>query len=131
MFGKGVYLADMSTKSANYCCAYNSGGIALLLLCEAELGKPPLKLTNANSNAAAVAINQGSVSTWGVGMTAPLGWKDAGCIHKDLKGVLVPDVVKYPPGPTNEPGAYLQYNEYIAYDIAQVKLRYLIRCKIN
>lgn len=34
MFGKGIYLADMSSKSANYCCSYISGGTALLLLCE-------------------------------------------------------------------------------------------------
>ena len=37
MFGKGIYLADMSSKSANYCCPYISNGHALLLLCEAEL----------------------------------------------------------------------------------------------
>ncbi|OGE55224.1 hypothetical protein PENARI_c004G05741 [Penicillium arizonense] len=42
MFGKGVYLADTSSKSANYCCHYNSGGMALLLLCDAEVGAPML-----------------------------------------------------------------------------------------
>lgn len=34
------------------------------------------------------------------------------------------------PGPTNVPGAYLYYNEYIAYDVAQVALRYLFRVRM-
>lgn len=60
-------------------------------------------------------------------MTAPKGWKDAGCVHEDLKGVLMPDVSVGEPGDAGETGAYLQYNEYIAYDVAQVRLRYLLR----
>jgi len=31
MFGKGVYLADMSSKSANYCAHHSSGNVGLLL----------------------------------------------------------------------------------------------------
>lgn len=34
------------------------------------------------------------------------------------------------PGPTGVKGAGLYYNEYIAYDIAQVKMRYLLRVKM-
>ena len=34
------------------------------------------------------------------------------------------------PGPTNVPGAGLMYNEYICYDIAQVKLRYLFHVQM-
>ncbi|KAJ4124592.1 hypothetical protein NW765_014118 [Fusarium oxysporum] len=34
------------------------------------------------------------------------------------------------PGDTNVSGAGLYYNEYICYDVAQVKLRYLLRVKI-
>jgi poly [ADP-ribose] polymerase len=128
MFGKGVYLADMSTKSANYCNASQSGNIALLLLCEAELGKPPLKLKNSDYNAGEEAKKAGCISTLGVGQTAPQKWKDAGCIHENLKGVLMPDV-SVQPGASSE-DAYLLYNEYIVYDIAQVRLRYLLRVKM-
>lgn len=87
MFGKGIYLADMSSKSANYCCSYNSGGHALLLLCEAELGQPMHELTNASYSAGEDAKSKGSHSTWGKGMTGPLAWKDASCVHPSLKGV--------------------------------------------
>ena len=38
MFGKGVYFADMSSKSANYCFATRSNPYGLLLLCEVALG---------------------------------------------------------------------------------------------
>lgn len=34
------------------------------------------------------------------------------------------------PGDTGIPNAYLRYNEYICYDIAQVRLRYLLRVKM-
>jgi poly [ADP-ribose] polymerase 2/3/4 len=129
MFGKGVYLADISTKSANYCWAHASNGTGLLLLCEAELGAPPLKLSDADSNADEKAKKEGCISIWGVGLTAPKGWKDAGCVHADLKGVKMPDVSTQP-GSTDEANAYLQYNEYIVYDVSQVRLRYLLRVKM-
>ena len=89
MFGKGVYLADISSKSAGYTAYHSSGGVGLLLLCEAELGKPMLELTNSDYNAGEEAKRQGKHSTWGKGMTAPVGWKDAGCVNKSLKGVIM------------------------------------------
>ncbi|KKY25976.1 putative poly polymerase 2 adp-ribosyltransferase 2 [Diplodia seriata] len=129
MFGKGIYLADMSSKSANYCCSYISGGTALLLLCEAELGNPLNELTGSDYNAGDNAKSKGMWSTWGKGMTAPLGWKDAGSVHPTLAGVKMPDV-SIQPGKTNVPGAYLQYNEFICYDVAQIRLRYLFQVRM-
>ncbi|KAM0364324.1 hypothetical protein ACHAO7_009405 [Fusarium culmorum] len=87
MFGKGIYLADMSSKSAGYCYHEEYGGDALLLLCEAELGDPFLELTDADSNAAENAKRRGMCSTKGVGRTGPGRWIDASIIHKKLKGV--------------------------------------------
>jgi poly [ADP-ribose] polymerase 2/3/4 len=87
MFGKGIYLADMSSKSAGYCCSYISGGHALLLLCEAELGDPMQKLTSASYNAGDDAKAKGMHSTWGQGRTGPSKWVDAGSVHESLKGI--------------------------------------------
>jgi poly [ADP-ribose] polymerase len=42
---------------------------------------------------------------------------------------IQPDM-SVPPGPSNVAGAYLLYNEFIVYDIAQVRLRYLLRVKM-
>ncbi|KAL5349340.1 hypothetical protein ACLOAV_005630 [Pseudogymnoascus australis] len=129
MFGKGIYLADMSSKSANYCCPYISNGHALLLLCEAELGKPMQALTDASYSASEDAASKGVLSTWGQGMTGPKEWKDANCVNPSLDGVLMPDTT-IAPGPTDVKDAYLMYNEYICYDVAQVRLRYLFQIKM-
>ncbi|KAK3350410.1 PARP-domain-containing protein [Neurospora tetraspora] len=130
MFGKGVYLADMSSKSAGYCCPHQSNGTALLLLCEAELGDPIQELTGADSNAGEHAKQKGMLSTWGKGRSGPLMWKDAGVVNPALQGVMMPDTSSFKPGDTNCPGAGLWYNEYIVYDVAQVRLRYLFRVKM-
>ncbi len=87
MFGKGVYLADISSKSANYCVPDVSGNIGLLLLCEAELGQPMLELQGADSDAGEMAKSKGCIATWGQGTTGPQGWKDASCVHEELQGV--------------------------------------------
>lgn len=100
------YLADISTKSANYCVSQTTGNVGLLLLCEVELGKPPLKLTHTDYDAGERAKEANCLSTFGVGQTAPASWKDAGCVHSSLKGVNMPDV-KQIPRPSNEANAYL------------------------
>jgi poly [ADP-ribose] polymerase len=89
MFGKGIYLADMSSKSANYCCSYNSGGTALLLLCEAELGNPMHQLTDSSYSAGEDALKKGMYSTFGMGQTGPSKWKDAACINPALAGCMM------------------------------------------
>lgn len=129
MFGKGIYLADMSSKSAGYCCSYNTNGHALLLLCEAELGDPMQELIHASYNAGQTAKANGMHSTWGQGRTGPSKWKDAACVHPSLEGIKIPDV-SVTPGDTNVAGAGLYYNEFIVYDVAQVKLRYLFRVRM-
>ena len=68
MFGKGVYLADMSSKSANYCCTSQANPTGILLLCEAALGDMNEKLS---ADYYASNLPQGKHSTWGVGRTTP------------------------------------------------------------
>ncbi|KAL8765062.1 MAG: hypothetical protein Q9194_006698 [Teloschistes cf. exilis] len=127
-FGKGVYLADISSKSAQYCASSMSGNTGLLLLCEAELGKPMYEIPTGDSNAAAEAKKHNCISTLGVGRTAPQGWKDAGFIHKDLEGVTIPDVSKgVGDNKAANANGYLMYNEYICYNVAQLRLKYLFR----
>ncbi|KAI4164836.1 MAG: hypothetical protein LQ342_001469 [Letrouitia transgressa] len=127
-FGKGIYMADISSKSAQYCASGMSGGTGLLMLCEAELGKPMYEIPTGNPNAEDEARKQGAISTLGVGKTSPQGWTDGASIHKDLKGVMLPDVGKgIGPNKAANANGYLQFNEYIAYDVAQLRIRYLFR----
>ncbi|KAL4817969.1 poly polymerase catalytic domain-containing protein [Aspergillus spinulosporus] len=124
MFGKGVYFADMSSKSANYCWSHNSDHKALLLLGDVELGDPIYELYDSDYNAGENAKKEGKIATLGKGRSIPAGWKDAGCIHPHLKGIQVPDADS---GTTDRESSqgYLMYNEYIVYDVAQIQLRYL------
>lgn len=39
MFGKGIYFADMVSKSANYCATTPNNPTGLMLLCDVALGK--------------------------------------------------------------------------------------------
>ncbi|KAK8763975.1 hypothetical protein V5799_033404 [Amblyomma americanum] len=121
MFGKGLYFADMVSKSANYCCTSPSSPIGLLLLCDVALGNM-YERKNADF---ITKLPPNYHSTKGVGMTYP-----------DPKyKVLRPDGVEVPLGPsvkdTKAGGSSLLYNEYIVYDTAQVTIQYLMKVKFN
>lgn len=93
------------------------------MLCDVELGDPMLELTNSEYNAGEHAKKQGKLATLGKGRAIPSVWKNAGCVNPDLKGVLMPDTTV---APKKEDGVYLQYNEYIVYDVAQIRVKYLL-----
>lgn len=128
MFGKGVYLADTSTKSANYCCPYNSGNMGLLLLCDAELGSPMLELKDDDYMAGENARKEGKIATLGKGRSIPGGWKNGNCLNPALAGVKMPDVSV---ARSSDEAVWLQYNEYIVYDVAQIRQRYLFYVRMR
>jgi hypothetical protein len=68
MFGKGVYFADMSSKSANYCATSIDNPTGILLLCEVALGD-----MNEKEHADYYASNlpPGKSSTKGMGKIVP------------------------------------------------------------
>lgn len=86
-FGKGIYLADLSSKSANYCVASASGGVGLLLLVEAELSNPMYEIDSGDHNAGDLAKEHNCIATKGIGRTGYKKWKDAGAVNKALEGV--------------------------------------------
>lgn len=63
--------------------------VGLLLLCEAELGDPMLELVHSDYNAGDNAKAANAIATHGLGQNVPGKWKDAGCVHKSLKGVQI------------------------------------------
>lgn len=130
MFGKGVYFADMMSKSAGYCYAHLSNKIGVLLLCEVAV-KPFLERITGYYNADTECKNNNKLATKGVGVTQHANWQDAGVAlgHKELEGVYMPKGEASrvdPPG-----GAFLMYNEYIVYDPSQIRLRYLLMVKMS
>ncbi|KAJ6125820.1 hypothetical protein N7471_010313 [Penicillium samsonianum] len=127
MFGKGVYLADTSTKSANYCYSHSSGNMGLLLLCDAELGDPMHEIYHSDFNAGEHAKKAGKIATLGRGRAIPGDWKNAGSFNTALEGVRMPNVRSKV---VEDDKASLMYNEYVVYDVAQIRQRYLFFVKM-
>ncbi|KAJ6401044.1 hypothetical protein OIU84_016458 [Salix udensis] len=121
MFGKGVYFADMFSKSANYCYANNAVPAGVLLLCEVALGDMA-ELSYANYDAD--KLPSGKLSTKGVGKTAP-DLSDAKALED---GVVVP--LGKPKKQQGTKGSLL-YNEYIVYSVDQIRMRYVVQVNFN
>jgi poly [ADP-ribose] polymerase len=107
-FCRGIFFADMSTKSLGYC---QGQGEALISLCEVELGK----------------LDSG-LSTTVASSTVHTKWRDAGCIHQDFMGSQIPDV-RAPPAQGRPGGLY--HPEYIVQNAAQVRLQYLFHVQLQ
>ncbi|XP_057858020.2 poly [ADP-ribose] polymerase 1 [Cryptomeria japonica] len=120
MFGKGVYFADLVSKSAQYCFTQKKNPVGLMLLSEVALGEV-YELKNAEY---IEKLPKGKHSTKGVGRTKPsekefVHWRD---------GVAVPCGRPVPSGVKK---SELLYNEYIVYDTAQVRLQFLLKVRFN
>ncbi|KAM1058181.1 hypothetical protein EV2_032284 [Malus domestica] len=122
MFGKGVYFADMFSKSANYCYASNGCTSGVLLLCEVVLGDMAELLT-AKYDADKLPV--GKLSTKGVGGTEP-DFSEAQLLDD---GVVVP--LGKPKENTSRPKGSLLYNEYIVYNVEQIRMRYVVQVNFN
>jgi poly [ADP-ribose] polymerase len=122
MFGKGVYFADMVTKSANYCHTNRINNTGLMLLADVALGTT-YNLTGAKYMEKAPS---GYQSTYGQGKMMP---NPAG--NKDLDGVTVPAGKAYDCTEPERTSGHLLYNEFIVYDVSQINLRYMLKMKFN
>ncbi|XP_014776883.1 poly [ADP-ribose] polymerase 2 isoform X1 [Octopus bimaculoides] len=124
MFGKGIYFADMSSKSANYCFATKKRNIGLALLCEVSLGEIH-ELLEANYYADRLPPGKNSVK--GLGRVAPHPSS-----YQTLKdGMIIPNGAGSDTGVVNPAGYTLNYNEYVVYDTRQVKMKYLVKIQFD
>eukprot|EP00967_Tisochrysis_lutea_P077797 scaffold105707_cov25-Tisochrysis_lutea.AAC.3 len=139
MFGKGVYFADVSSKSANYTSATSANPTAVLLLCDVALGEQYERL-NAEYEAPEMCVKHRKHSTWGVGQFAP---DEAGAHQLDEGKLHVPmgksgesrylkehfDRLRRQEG--GRAKAALLYNEYIVYDVRQIRMKYVVVCELD
>lgn len=110
----------MVSKSANYCFTSSSSPTGLLLLCEVALGE----MYERTHSEYVTTLPKGKHSTKGCGRTAPSTTE----IH------VMSDGVEIPLGKGVDSGvntSSLLYNEYIVYDVNQIKMRYLLRVKFD
>lgn len=121
MFGKGVYFANMVSKSANYTAATRSSDVACMLLCEVALGDMN-ELKQADFYAS--NLPPGKLSTKGLGHNYP-----------DPNGnVTLPDGTIVPLGKEVKgkiDGGALLYDEFIVYNVAQIRMKYLVKMKFD
>ncbi|KAF8710590.1 hypothetical protein RHS03_02283, partial [Rhizoctonia solani] len=129
-FGKGVYFGDMLAISANYTHCHQSAGMGLLLLCE-TVTKPYHEEYGFNFQADKTSKENGKVATKAMGKLQHPDWKDAGEAlgRQDMAGVMMPagkakDVSSTFPQPSVK--VEDNWNEYIVYDVAQIRTRYLL-----
>jgi len=122
MFGKGVYFADMVSKSANYCNTSRNSPIGLLLLCEVAVGDSNL-LYHADYNAS--ILPDGKLSTMGCGKMVP----DPTGFQYLSNGCVVPS--GKPKKITLPQDGDLLYNEFIVYNTSQCKMRYLVKVQFK
>ncbi|KAL4460526.1 hypothetical protein ABPG74_000277 [Tetrahymena malaccensis] len=123
MFGKGVYFADMCSKSANYCQANKTNNTGLVFLCEVALGDMNNKIS---SDFNASNLPQGKQSVRALGQICPP--KDSLVnIYDDVRISLG----KCDYRNSNSSKFQLLHNEYIVYNINQIMLKYLLRLKFH
>ena len=124
MFGKGVYFADMSSKSANYCYPKN-GDTGVLILAEVALGEMNLKF-KADSRGA--RLPEGKHSIHGIGDIGPNPLE----FTKIDEDVLVPCGSSIEQEETkNIKNNDLYFNEYVVYNTDQIRLRYLVEVEFE
>ncbi|XP_065561172.1 poly [ADP-ribose] polymerase 1-like isoform X2 [Artemia franciscana] len=120
MFGKGIYFADMVSKSANYCYTSPANSLGFLLLCEVALGKM-YERTDATY---IEKLPKGYQSVKGLGQTEP----------DPAESIKMKKDVEVPLGKAVKSGvkkSQLLYNEFIVYDVAQVNIQYLLKTKFS
>ncbi|KAK8358506.1 hypothetical protein V6Z11_A04G026600, partial [Gossypium hirsutum] len=120
MFGKGVYFADLVSKSAQYCFTDRKNPVGLMLLSEVALGEV-YELTKAKY---IEKLPKGKHSTKGLGKKVPkrsdfVKWKD---------DIIVPCSK---PVPSSVKESELMYNEYIVYNTSQVKIQFLLKVRFH
>eukprot|EP01114_Cavostelium_apophysatum_P007265 TRINITY_DN1927_c0_g1_i1.p1 TRINITY_DN1927_c0_g1~~TRINITY_DN1927_c0_g1_i1.p1 ORF type:complete len:935 (-),score=347.88 TRINITY_DN1927_c0_g1_i1:64-2868(-) len=118
-FGKGVYFADVISKSGSYCFTSNAQPHAVMLLAEVAAGK----LNELKKDEYMEKAPPGTQCTKALGMAHPDPKQDT----------YIPENVKVPCGKVVDSGlrTACSHNEYIIYDVSQIRIRYLVRLKFN
>ncbi|CAK7346439.1 unnamed protein product [Dovyalis caffra] len=120
MFGKGVYFADLVSKSAQYCFTDKKNPVGLMLLSEVALGE----VYELKKSTYMEKPPEGKHSTKGLGKKVPQESEFA----KWRNDVIVPCGK---PVDSKVKASELMYNEYIVYNTAQVKMQFLLKVRFH
>jgi poly [ADP-ribose] polymerase len=115
--GKGVYLADMFSKSSEYCHASRERPEALMLLCEAALGK-------VYHTAHGKFIDSDMLADAGFDSVLGMGTKEPRAAQRERHGDVTVPLGREADAPCV--ASELDHNEFIVYNTAQVRMKYLV-----
>lgn len=126
-FGKGIYFADMISKSTKFCVTgKDNRTVGLILLCEVAIGDNDECIETVHNSKPdslyELPANKHSVKR--IGKISP--HPDGHCALPD--GVIVP---KGRPVVSDNNDLSLSYNEYVVYSEAQVRMRYLLKMNMK
>lgn len=119
MFRKGIFFSDSVSKSANFCGPSILNDDTFMLLCEVALGRC--------EDARAIS-SSGSDDRPNIDSLQRLGSYNPRTNHVRPDGLIVPNGRLELRDPTN---SLRSFNEYIVYDESRVKIKYLIKIKID
>merc|ERR1739844_424640 len=120
--GAGIYLASMQQKSAQYTNHYGAK-YACMFLCEGALGKSHLVTSDGPHASRLKKAPAGTDSVHAVGSITPKSWTST---NIDGKPVQVPDSKGHSSGTSSS----FNHDEFLLYDEAQVRLRYVLTVKL-
>lgn len=126
VLGRGIYFADVVTKSFNYCDVDCTNGIGFIILCEVALGNTIDMRESPYSD----PLRTGQTSRYALGKTTI---DDESWVSIDTEDDFIKDV-KIPQGPLiPRPivgyGSSFLYNEFVVFDTRQYRFKYLVKIK--
>jgi len=121
--GKGIYFADMISVSGQYCHTSKQHPVGLMLLCDVALGRS-YQIAHGKFISKEDLDEAGfhSVKCWGT--KGP----DVGYDVQTVDGLLVSTGIETD---TGVPVSELVHNEIVVYDVAQVKVKYLLKVRFT
>ncbi|KAI9345692.1 ankyrin repeat-containing domain protein [Obelidium mucronatum] len=130
MFGKGIYFADVFAKSWGYVHDHigtdDTRAYGCMFICEVALGETH---DLEESDSTLETAKPGTSSTKGLGRNVPAPEGDITLLNENIKlplGSLSTAPLRKDPETNKEIERVLNYNEYIVYNPAQVKIKYLL-----
>ena len=121
-FGKGVYFADIFSKSVVFCGTYPRQPYGLLLVCEVALGK--VNEMTSSDVYLHKRLPKGKHSTKAIGIEEP----NCKVSYVSPNGAVMP---LGNPKKNKKNCSFLQHNEFVIYDVAQINPRYLVKVKVD